>query len=70
VRSRRVMSEEEVARHVWAHVVLPSCREMQGVTRLDPASAVAWHYVDDEKSSSTFSSPYVTAGATCQTDVT
>jgi hypothetical protein len=69
VRSRRVMNEEEVARHVWAHVVLPSCREIQGVTRLEPpASAVAWHYVDDEKSSSTFSSPHVTAGTTCQTN--
>ena len=52
MRSRRVMSEEEVARHVLAHVVLPSCREIQGLTRLesqDPASAVSWHYVDDEK---------------------
>ena len=71
VRSRRVMSEEEVARHVWAQVVLPSCREIQGITRLEPpASAVVWHYVDDEKSSSTFSSPHATAGTTCQTNGT
>ena len=44
--TRRARGEEDIARHVLSHVVLPDCSEMQGVEQIDEATAVQWHPAD------------------------